>query len=418
MATTTVFLRKLQRSSMVYIIYRHADKSKMFSTGVKTDSKHWIASKEKIDLTLGLKPTKANESLIADLKKESIALNAKISTVRSRLNDISTRLELDTINPTPERVSIEYYGESKTKKTDFISLKNEYLKNCKLNKSPGTYRQIKTGLKTFVDFAAENKYNLSLDVFTLRLYDDYTAYLFAKELNSNTVGTRIKVLKTFLNWLKNHGYPVNPEFEKYKVYKENPQIVYLNQKELEILKNKRFSKKHLGRTRDLFLFQCNTGLRVSDLMRLDEEHLQDGIIQMRAFKTTNKIYVPLNPEAKRILSKYKGKLPKLADQVYNRQLKDVAQEAELNRMVEITEFKAGKKIFKKVPLHEIVKSHIARKTFISICVEKGIQPKVVSEMTGTSVKVLIDHYYGTDKDNIIREMKKAFGVSNANMKAS
>lgn len=412
MATTTIFLRKLQRSAMVYIIYRHGDKNKMFSTGIKADPKNWIASKEKIDLTIGLKTTKANESLIADLKKESIALNAKISTVRSRLNDISTRLELDTINPTTDRVSIEYYGESKVKKTDFETLKNEYLKNCKLNKTPGTYRQIKTGLKTFVDFATENKYNLSLDVFTLKMYDDYTAYLFAKDLNSNTVGTRIKVLKTLLNWLKNHGYSVNPEFEKYKVYKENPQIVYLNQKELAILKKKRFSKTHLGRTRDLFLFQCNTGLRVSDLMRLDKEHLQDGIIQMRAFKTTNKIYVPLNPEAQRILRKYKGKLPKLADQVYNRQLKDVAKEAELNRMVEITEFKAGKKIFKKVPLNEIVKSHIARKTFISICVEKGIQPKVVSEMTGTSVKVLIDHYYGTDKDNIIREMQKAFGGSN------
>ena len=57
------------------------------------------------------------------------------------------------------------------------------------------------------------------------------------------MGTRIKVLKTFLNWLKNHGYPVNPEFEKYKVYKENPQIVYLNQKELALLKKKKFSKK-------------------------------------------------------------------------------------------------------------------------------------------------------------------------------
>ncbi len=153
-------------------------------------------------------------------------------------------------------------------------------------------------------------------------------------------------------------------------------------------------------------------------MRLDKEHIQEGIIQMRAFKTTNKVYIPLNPIAQGILKKYKGKLPKLADQVYNRQLKDMAKAAKLDRIVEITEFKAGKKIFKKVPLKEIIKSYLARKTFISICVEKGIQPKVVSEMTGTSVKVLIDHYYGTDKENIIREMQKAFGLGNINMKVS
>jgi len=418
MATTTVFLRKLQRSAMVYIIYRHGDKNKMYSTGVKIDPKNWIASKEKIDLTVGIRATKENESLIENLKKQSISYNAKINSVKSRLNDIATRFDLDSINPTVDRVNNEFYKDKKVKKTDLTQLKKEYLKSCKINKTPGTYRQIKTGLKTFTDFANGNNYHLSFDVFTLKLYDDYTAYLFAKELNNNTVGTRIKVLKTFLNWLKNHGYPINPEFEKYKVYKENPQIVYLNQKELDILKKKRFAKPHLRRTRDLFLFQCNTGLRISDLMRLDEEHIQDDIIQMRAYKTTNNIYIPLNPEAKRILKKYKRKLPKLADQVFNRQLKDMAKEAELNRKVEITDFRAGKKIFKKVPLHEIVKSHIARKTFISICVEKGIQPKVVCEMTGISVKVLIDHYYGTDKDNIIREMQKAFGLGNVNMQVS
>ena len=172
-------------------------KAKCFQQVSKQIQNIGLLLKEKIDLTIGIKPTKVNESLLADLKKESTALNAKISSVKSRINDIATRLELDTINPTPERVSIEYFGESKTKKTDFESLKKEYLKNCQLNKTPGTYRQIKTGLKTFVDFTRENKYNLSFEVFTLKLYDDYTAYLFAKDLNSNTVGTRIKVLKNF-----------------------------------------------------------------------------------------------------------------------------------------------------------------------------------------------------------------------------
>ena len=219
-----------------------------------------------------------------------------------------------------------------------------------------------------------------------------------------------------MNWLKDHGYQVNPEFQKYKVLREKPQIIYLNQKELSILEKKKFSKPHLNRTRDMFLFQCLTGLRISDLMRLDTEHIQDGIIQMTAFKNKTRLFIPLTPTAKRILKKYDNKLPMTAEQVFNRQLKHMAEEAELNREVEVTDFRAGKKIFKKFPLYKMVKSHIARKTFVSICVEKGIQPKVVSEMTGISVKVLIDHYYGTDKDIIIREMSRAFG--NVNMKVS
>jgi len=421
MATTTFFIRNGRKKTSLYVIYRHGQKSKMFSTGVRIDPKHWNRGKQKVDLVNGLRRIKANEELIKELEKQSIAYNAKINTLRAKLNDIATRLDLNQQEPSVERVYNEYNEGKELKKSNFQFLKEDYLKFSQAKKSSGTIKQIKSGLKAFFDFAENNHYKLSLNMFNSELYDEYTKYLsteikkgekvIKKGLNNNTVGTRIKELKTFLNWLKDHGYPVNPAYQKYKVLKENPQIIYLNQSELTRLETITFKKSHLNRTRDIFLFQCNTGLRISDLMRLDAQHIQDNIIQMRAFKNKNQLFIPLTATAKRILEKYEYRLPTTAEQVYNRQLKEMAKVANLDRLVETSDFKAGKKIFKSAPLHELVKSHIARKTFISICVEKGIQPKVVSEMAGISVKVLIDHYYGTDKENIIKEMQKAFGTT-------
>ena len=142
MATTTTFLRNGKQKSSIYIIYRHGDKSKMFSTGIRIESKYWIESKDKIDLTAGIKPTKENKPLIDNLKKQSISYNAKINTVRSRLNDISTRLDLDAKIPTVDRVNDEFFKDKKVLKTGIQELKNEYLKSCKINKTLGTYRQI------------------------------------------------------------------------------------------------------------------------------------------------------------------------------------------------------------------------------------------------------------------------------------
>ena len=57
----------------------------------------------------------------------------------------------------------------------------------------------------------------------------------------------------------------------------------------------------------------------------------------------------------------------------------------------------------------MVSSHIAVKTFITHCGQKGISPKVVAEITGKSVQVILVYYYGIDEATIKREMERGFG---------
>jgi len=85
------------------------------------------------------------------------------------------------------------------------------------------------------------------------------------------------------------------------------------------------------------------------------------------------------------------------------------QIAELNRDVEVISYKGGNKVYTKVELWHLVSSHKAVNTFITHSVEKGISPKTVSEITGKTVKVLLNHYYGSNESFLIREMYSAFG---------
>ena len=103
------------------------------------------------------------------------------------------------------------------------------------------------------------------------------------------------------------------------------------------------------------------------------------------------------PRPKEILRKYNFNLPKISDQKYNEYIKDALREAEINRQVEV---KPGE--FK--PLHEKVTSHIAVKTFITMCMKKVFPIKMVATITNKSVKTINEHYYSVDEDEIVRRM--------------
>lgn len=78
-------------------------------------------------------------------------------------------------------------------------------------------------------------------------------------------------------------------------------------------------------------------------------------------------------------------------------------------MVEIQFKKKGLKTYSKVEKWKLLSSHRAVATFITHCGERGISAKTVSEITGKTVKVILDHYYGTNEDFIIKQMHRAFG---------
>lgn len=145
---------------------------------------------------------------------------------------------------------------------------------------------------------------------------------------------------------------------------------YLTTEEFERIKTAKMPTGAVAEARDLFVFQCLTGLAYSDLMEFDfsKVHL-DGAFKVYSatrMKTGVEFTFVLVPEAVEILERYGHRLPTISNQKYNIKLKIVADAAGVD--TELT-------------------SHVGRRTAGYIWLNGGIPIEVVAKCLGhTSVR--------------------------------
>lgn len=130
----------------------------------------------------------------------------------------------------------------------------------------------------------------------------------------------------------------------------------------------------LQRVKDMYLFSCFTGLRFSDCQNLTWSSIKSDpdMIKLKMQKTAKEIAIPLGSNAKDILDKY-GKLtikapkapvfPKVANQVVNRNLKDLMKLCNIDRSMSF---------------------HTARHTFASNLIEANVNLIYVQKLLGHS----------------------------------
>ena len=408
MATIKAVVRKTggkiktnqQGETLVYVQYGHNQKTFTLNTGLRIPPEAWRGDKDQ-------------SSPIGGEVKGRDKRNATIGRYRRQLEDVKDVLLSKGIEPTVAAVKrLVEAKDQPIKEKDIFALWEEYIEASRVDKTDSTIKQIRRSQRVFIDYWKRKKAVPTLEMLNIDFYDDYKKFLLNKRnLNNNSTGKEIKVVKSFLNYLRDRGYTISPDVAQFKILREKVAVVYLTQSELTQLYEYDFgSNTRLSRVRDLFVFQASTGLRWSDISRLAPEHIKDGIICMVAYKNKKQTLVPLIPRAKAILEKYDGKLPVIAEQNVNLYIKEACNKAGITQPIEKVTYHGGKKTFEKVPKYQEISTHKAVSTFITHCGEKGISAKVVSEITGKTTKVILDHYYGISRETIISEMTKAFGV--------
>ena len=83
-----------------------------------------------------------------------------------------------------------------------------------------------------------------------------------------------------------------------------------------------------------------------------------------------------------ILKRNHYKLPVISNQKTNEYIKELAELAEINEPVMITKYRGVEAIEFKEPKHNFISSHTARRTFVTLSLEKGMRPETVMEITG------------------------------------
>ncbi|GAB4232416.1 MAG: tyrosine-type recombinase/integrase [Ekhidna sp.] len=369
----------------------------------------------------GIRKTRQNEALLKQLERSDAVYNTSIGKEKASLLEIANTFKLENKEPYVDLVK-EKYLEKNSDKEDSKDLVLELFESFISNstKSEGTkanYRTAKYHLEKFEEFTRKH---YRLNEIDLKWIDAYKNFLYkdiqrgekakdkGKGISDNSVGTSVKNLKVFLNYLKDRNFNVPDIIDKIKVPRIEKTIVFLTEEELNQLANFSFKEEKYEKVRDVFVLNCYTGLRYSDLQRLNKDHIQDGAIEMRAYKNQKDIFVPLTSRPQKILQKYNYELPNLSEQKFNSYIKKACEKAGINKQVELIKTVSGNKSYEYVPKWKTITSHIAIKTFISLCGKKGISPKAVSEITGKSVEIIIKHYYGIDKDTIREQMMRVF----------
>lgn len=278
----------------------------------------------------------------------------------------------------------------------FVRMTDKERKNFML----GIHTLDKATIEDFFDYLG-NERSLSLEYPLIfeKLTSDYPIEVTLKhkkreigERGENTMKKMKKQLKSFCNWLNDKGYTDNRPFRgieiKAQVY-GTP--YYLTMDERNAIADYDLSaNKPLQTQRDIFIFQCLIGCRISDLLAMTESNLIDGAIEYIPRKTKEKnpivVRVPLNGRALALVEKYKGVdakgrlFPFISSQKYNEAIKEVLTVCEVNRLVTILNPTTGEE--EQRPINEVASSHMARRTFIGNLYKKVKDPNLIGSLSG------------------------------------
>ncbi|RNL52635.1 site-specific integrase [Pedobacter jejuensis] len=248
------------------------------------------------------------------------------------------------------------------------------------------YKVLKKHLEIFLSFKYDVR-DLDMRNVDIAFLNEFDYYLRSEKSCANNYTVKmIKNLGKIINIsLENGQIHTNP-FAFYKGRTKKVDRYFLNQEEIQIIANKKFTSERLDMIRDVFLFCCFTGLAYADVQKLQHSHISKGfdgerwIIKNRQ-KTNIRSAIPLLPSAVNIIEKYKNHpvclnkglvLPVPSNQKMNEYLKEIEDRCEI-----------GKKLT----------SHIARHTFATtVTLLNGVPIESVSQMLGHTNIRTTQHY--------------------------
>ena len=121
----------------------------------------------------------------------------------------------------------------------------------------------------------------------------------------------------------------------------------------------------IAAARDMFIFQCYTGMAYSDMMAFSVDRCQrnGGVLCYSAprVKTGVWFYIQVLPKALAIAEKYGGRMPRVSNEVFNRKLKEIAKIAGIQKKLT---------------------THVGRHTFATWALRNGVPMERVAKMLG------------------------------------
>jgi len=336
---------------------------------------------------------------VTNSKYESaVEINKAIQEKEGVISTAFKKFEFEGIVPTQKilRDTINsLLGKNVGKPRELMTFQDAfaaYLMDLSKTKSltSATYAKLKTIRNIFKEFDP----NLRLDQITKDKLDHYVEYLINERgLQNGTAKKNLTFIRTFLDYCENRRL-IKTDWKTHSVELKTVsgrKVVFLDLDEFNRVYNFEFpeNKQYLERTRDVFCFQCLTSLRYSDVSKLKKTDILNDKVSLVTEKTDEILEIPLNNQAKAILSKYNNfdsirALPVISNQKMNEYIKEVCYLVGLNQVVNKTYYKGKERITESFKKYELISTHTGRRTFICLALANNIPPQTVMKITGHS----------------------------------
>jgi site-specific recombinase XerD len=266
--------------------------------------------------------------------------------------------------------------------------------------SQGSLKNYFTTQRYLKKFVAEefNRKDIPMTMFNAQFLDLFLAWLVDNTQSTNNGRQKhFERLKRFVTIQLKYDVLVKSPFHGFTIKTTVNPRTYLEEIEVQQIRNIALPSENLIISRDLFLFMCNTGLAYSDLFGLRANNISQKIDgkQIVGFRQKTKVefLIPLFEEAENILTKYldhpfaKKKnllLPVFTNQVFNRHLKDISSLCGINK--DLT-------------------THVARHTFATTALTSGVPLETIQKVLGHADQRMTLHYARIVNSKINKDME-------------
>lgn len=351
----------------VEICVTYAQKRTFIGTGVRVKKNEWNKA--------GFVCRRADAEDLNDM------MNARLKDVRDRVNEL-WKLNRFTIDALKAYMT---QGRAIVTPLEWIAKRIE---ERPIRES--TKRQHRTALKFWERCGLFGTWE-GIDLAAIEKYDA----MVRKGVSESTRYNYHKRLKIYLADAVRHGMLQSSPYNIYKVkrFDDVTTIKFLTVEEVEMLKAAKVGEV-LDRVRDLWLFSFYTGFSYAELAAFDAAKIvKNGrrhYYEAHRLKTGAPVKCLIVSEARALLAKYNGVLPVISNQRYNGYLKLLATAAGIEKNLT---------------------SHMARHSFATFALSKGVPRDVIAVMLGHTGTREVDRYakrLQEDVDVQYMKLEKAF----------
>ena len=217
------------------------------------------------------------------------------------------------------------------------------------------------------------------------------------DLRHNTIVKIAQTIVAAVTHMRKEGIQVGRDYEDFPLKEEEVTTVALSDEEIERVYNLKLSKKS-AIIRDLFVFACETGLRYSDLVALQDDNIQGNILTVRTSKTGALVCIPLRRRAREIIARHDGAIRYTDSQTnYNKCVKTLCRKAVITEKV-LCEYTVGTRFVRRsVPKYKLVSSHTGRRSFATNAYFAGIPVIRIMLITGHKTEHAFFRYIRVSK---------------------